>query len=505
MRRPRFPARFVQASFSMAIARSVLFAASECAGLVKTGGLGDVVAALPAALKARGMDARVVLPRFDVISTKGLTKLPGALGVPLGGQEEWCSVYQGKLAGTEVPVYFLDHHGFYGRGYLYDPPAGHAADNLRRFAFLSRGALQLCKMLGWAPDILHVHDWPTALAPLYLNDFERKGPLARTASVLTIHNLAHQTKFAGAQLGSTGLPASELRSDSLEEYGSINPLKGGLYHANLITAVSPTYAREIRTPQGGAGLDHVTRFRGADLVGILNGIDDVVWDPASDPHLPARFTAQDLSGKAVCKRELQRELGLDERPDVPLLGVISRLTEQKGTDVILAALDRLLALGTQVVVLGSGGPGAEGYLATRSSSGNGNFRAWIGFSERMAHRIEAGADLFLMPSRFEPCGLNQLYSQRYGTLPVVRATGGLDDTVDNYDASKGTGTGFKMQLLSEDALVGTVAWAVDTYRNHPAEFRNMQLRAMGKEFGWGPAAEAYQRAYGWAMERLVEE
>jgi starch synthase len=487
----------------MPTARSVLFAASECAGLVKTGGLGDVVAALPAALRARGVDARVVLPRFDVISTKGLTRLPGALGVPLGGQEEWCAVYQGKLAGTEVPVYFLEHHGFFGRGYLYDPPAGHAPDNLRRFSFLSRGALQLCKLLGWAPDVLHVHDWPTALAPIYLNAFERSGPLARTASVLTLHNLSHQTKFGAAQFPTTGLPPGELRADSLEDHGSVNPLKGGLYHSNLITAVSPRYAREIRTPEGGAGLDPVVRFRGRDLVGILNGIDDVIWDPATDPLLPARFSAQDLSGKAICKRELQQEFGLDVRADVPLLAVVSRLTEQKGTDVILAALDRLLGFGTQVVVLGSGGPGAEGYLATRSQSGNGNFRAWIGFSERMAHRIEAAADLFLMPSRFEPCGLNQLYSQRYGTLPVVRATGGLDDTVDNYDAAAGTGTGFKMQLLSEDALVGTVAWAVDTYRNHPEAFRAMQLRAMAKEFGWGPAAEAYQQAYGWAMERVV--
>jgi starch synthase len=486
----------------MSTARSVLFAASECAGLVKTGGLGDVVAALPVALRKRGVDARIVLPRFDVISTKGMRRLEVGLGVPLGGQEEWCAVWEGVLPGTSVPLYLLEHQGFFGRGYLYDPPAGHAHDNLRRFSFLSRGALQLCKKLGWAPDVIHTHDWPTALVPLYLHAFERQGPLSRTATLLTVHNLGHQTRFPGADFATTGLPASELRADSLEDFGAVNPLKGGLYHSNLITAVSPRYAQEIRTREGGAGLDHVMNFRGADLIGILNGIDDAVWNPATDPALPARFSAQDLSGKAICKRELQQEFGLDVRPDVPLLAVVSRLTEQKGTDVIIAALDRLLALNTQIVVLGSGGPGAEGYLATRSQSGNGNFRAWIGFSERMAHRIEAGADLFLMPSRFEPCGLNQLYSQRYGTLPVVRATGGLDDTVDNYDPVKGTGTGFKMFDLSAEALVGTVAWAVDLYRNDPQAFRAMQLRAMRKEFGWGPAAQQYEQAYGWAMDRV---
>jgi starch synthase len=251
--------------------------------------------------------------------------------------------------------------------------------------------------------------------------------------------------------------------------------------------------------EGGAGLDGAVRLRGADMVGILNGIDESVWNPKTDRAIAEPFSAEDLSGKAECKRALQREMGLAERPDVPLIGVVSRLNEQKGTDVILAALQRILDLDTQVVLLGSGDPAAEGYLNMRSHYGGDRFRAWIGFNEGIAHRIEAGADLFLMPSRFEPCGLNQMYSLRYGTLPIVRATGGLDDTVENYDAKTGEGTGFKLWHLDVDSLVATVKWAAETYRAQPDAFRAMQLRGMKKRFGWEVAAAGYAQVYDWAI------
>lgn len=478
---------------------SVLFVASECAQFVKAGGLGDVVAALPAALRARGHDARIVIPRYDVIPTQGLVKHPTPLGVPLGAGDAWCAVFETRLPGTDVPVYLLDHEQMFGRGYLYDPPGTWARDNLIRFALLSRGALQLCKYLGWVPDVLHVHDWPTALVPVYLNTIEAHGLLGRSASVLTIHNLAHQAKFPASDLPATHLPWSEMRPDSLEDFGGVNPLKGGIFHTTKLTTVSPRYAAEIRTREGGAGLDAVMRFRGGDLVGILNGIDEAAWNPRTDPALAAPFSVDDLTGKQACKLALQREMGLAERPDVPLVGVVSRLSEQKGTDVILAALSRILELDTQMVIVGSGDPASEGYLHWRSQHGGDRFRAWIGFSEALAHRVEAGADLFLMPSRFEPCGLNQMYSQRYGTLPIVRATGGLDDTVDNYDAVTGEGTGFKLWDLSVDALVGTVRWAVDTYRQRPAHFQAMQKRAMRKHFGWDEAARRYADVYDWAV------
>jgi starch synthase len=486
---------------SMARPHSVLFVASECSQLIKAGGLGDVVAALPVALRALGHDARVVLPRYDAITfDSSFRRHPQPLGVPLGAGEAWSAVLETRIGEGDaaVPVYLLDHEALFGRGYLYDPPGSYAADNLVRFAFLCRGALQLCKYLGWTPDVMHVHDWPTALVPVYLNTIERDGPLGDCATVLTIHNLAHQAKFPASQLPATRIPWTEFRPDGLEDFGAVNPFKGGLYNATKLTTVSPRYAEEIRSAPGGAGLDAVIRFRGADMVGILNGIDERVWDPRTDAAIAAPYDADDMAGKAACKRALQEEMGLDVRPDVPLLGMVSRLSGQKGTDVVLAALTRILELDTQVVLLGSGDPAAEGYLAMRSHHGGGRFRAWIGFSEEVAHRIEAGADFFLMPSRFEPCGLNQMYSQRYGTLPIVRATGGLDDTVDNYDPATGEGTGFKLWDLSVDTLVDTVRWAVQTYRLRTSHFRAMQQRSMAKRFGWEVAAGRYAEVYGWA-------
>ena len=479
---------------------SVLFVASECAHFVKAGGLGDVVGALPVALRALGHDARVVIPKYDAIASEGLLRHAQPLGVPLGGGEAWAGVLETRLPGSDVPVYLLDHEALFGRGYLYDPPGTMAWDNLVRFAFLCRGSMQLCKHLGWVPDVFHAHDWPSALVPIYLNTVEATGPLGRSASVLTIHNLAHQAKFPASDLPATHIPWNAFRADGLEDFGAVNPLKGGIYQATKVTAVSPRYAQEIRTIEGGAGLHDVMRFRGADVLGILNGIDESAWDPGADAAIAQPFDADDLSGKAACKRALQREMGLAERPDVPLIGVVSRLSGQKGTDVILAALTRILDLDAQLVILGAGDRAAESYLLMRSHHGGDRFRAWVGFRETLAHRIEAGSDLFLMPSRFEPCGLNQMYSQRYGTLPIVRATGGLDDTVENYDPATGAGTGFKLWDLHVDSLVATVQWAVETYRERPEDFRTMQRRAMRKRFGWDLAARQYADVYRYAIE-----
>jgi starch synthase len=479
---------------------SVLFVASECAHFVKAGGLGDVVAALPPVLRALGHDVRVVIPRYDSIPLEGLTRHAAPLGVPLGAAEAWCGVLETRLPGTDVPIYLLDHEGLFGRGYIYDPPGSQAPDNLTRFAFLSRGAIQLCRHLGWTPDVFHAHDWPSALVPVYLNTLDAAGPLGRAASVLTIHNLAHQAKFPASQLAATRIPRGELRPDSLEDFGGVNVLKGGIYHATKLTTVSPRYAEEIQTSAGGAGLDSVLRFRSGDLVGILNGIDERVWNPRTDPALAAPFGPDDLTGKAECKLALQREMGLAERPDVPLLGIVSRLSEQKGIDVVLGALTRILDLDAQLVIVGSGDLVTQGYLLWRSRHGGDRFRARIGFSEALAHRVEAGVDLFLMPSRFEPCGLNQMYSLRYGTLPIVRATGGLDDTVESYNPVTGTGTGFKLWDLNVDSLVDTVAWAIETYRNRRRDFRAMQRRGMLAHFGWDVAAKKYSEVYDWAVK-----
>ncbi len=477
----------------------VLFVASECVPFAKAGGLGDVVGALPKALRKLGHDVRVVIPRYGFIRVTDARRHAAPLGVPLGEGEAWCAVHENRLPGSEVPIYFLEHDALFGGQEIYG--ADQDLHAMARFALLSRGALQLCRALDFPPDVIHVHDWPSAWIPLLTDTVEDRPPFDRAATVLTIHNLAHQPRFPVEGLRMLDLPAEVFRSDGLEDFGALNPLKGGCFFATMLTAVSPGYAREIQSSEGGAGLHHVMNARRADLVGILNGIDDEYWNPATDPYLPATYSAADLSGKAIDKRALQEELGLEVGADLPLLGAVSRMNWQKGTDVLAAALERILGLGAQVVLLGSGDRALERAFADRSARGDGRFRAVIGYDERLAHRIEAASDLFLMPSRFEPCGLNQLYSQRYGTLPIVRATGGLEDTVENYDPESGAGTGFKLWDLDEDSLVATVAWALETYRARPGAFRAMQVRAMRKRLGWDAAAQRYVDLYQAAIDR----
>ena len=491
----------------------ILFVASECVPFAKTGGLGDVVGALPLALASRGHDVRLVIPRYRSANKHlvtpggalrpGVRRLPEPLGVPLGSHELWSAVWETRLdphaeagaapAGPLPRVYLLEHDHFFDRDGVYGDSHGEFGDNFARFTFLNSGALALCRALGFTPDVVHVHDWPTGLLPVYLDTLEKDSPLGRAASVLTIHNLGYQGWFDASLLPLSGL-GWDVFQRGLEAHGRLNLLKGGLHHATLISTVSPRYAQEIQTPAGGEGLDGLLRARGGDVIGILNGIDDVVWNPATDRHLAARYDVNDLSGKALCKAALQRELGLPERPDVPLLGLVSRLVHQKGIDVIAGALEEILALDVQVAALGAGEAWAED-LFRRLGASTDRFKAHIGMNEGLAHRIEAGSDLFLMPSRYEPCGLNQLYSQRYGTLPVVRAVGGLDDTVD------ANVTGFKFEELSAAAFAQTVAWAVHAYRSEPGHFREMQLRAMRKPVGWGHASRQYEALYRLAVAR----
>jgi starch synthase len=470
----------------------VLFVASECVPFAKTGGLGDVVGALPIALAERGHDVRVVLPRYRSAMRHEATKLPAPLGVPLGYGEEFCAVWETRLQKSDARVYLLEQNHFYDRAGVYNDESGDFGDNVARFSFLSRGALRLCAALDFTPDIVHVHDWPTSLVPVYLNTIDRASPIARAATVLTIHNLGYQGWFEKSALPATGLGWDVWSARGLEAFDRLNFLKGGIYHSTIVSTVSPTYAKEIQTHEGGHGLDGALRERGRHVVGILNGIDDKVWDPATSPHLPAHYDADDLSGKAACKAALQREMGLPERPDVPLIGIISRLVEQKGIDIFAGALQRMFELDTQVVLLGSGEAWAE-QLFGRLSHTTDRFRAFLGMNEGLAHRIEAGSDFFLMPSRYEPCGLNQLYSQRYGTIPIVRAVGGLDDTVESFV------TGFKFHDLSADDLADTVELAVYIYRNAPDQLRAMQLRSMKKPMGWDHASRQYEALYRMAM------
>ena len=466
----------------------VLFVVSECVPFAKTGGLADVSGALPIALAERGHDVRVVMPRYRVTKKHAAERLAAPLAVPVGHGEAWCSVWETRFPRSDARVYLLEHDALFDREGIYGPAGGAYEDNLARYTLLSRGALSLCRYLDFTPEIIHVHDWQTGLVPIYLNTLEARTPLGDAASVFTIHNMGYQGWFPKSELWQTQLGWDVFHARSLESHDSINLLKGGIYHSTLVTTVSPRYAREIQTPEGGEGLDGVLRDRGGDLIGILNGIDEDVWSPEKDPHIAAPFNPTDLEGKAACKAALQAEMGLPDEPDVPLIGVVSRLAHQKGIDVFAGALDDILGLGAQVVVLGSGERWAEDLFRGLAAT-HPRFRCAIGMNEPLAHRIEAGADIFVMPSRYEPCGLNQLYSQRYGTLPVVRAVGGLDDTVE-HDV-----TGFKFGNLDPDDLGQAIAVAVYTYHERPEHFRMMQYRAMSKPMGWSHIAGQYEALY----------
>jgi starch synthase len=334
-----------------------------------------------------------------------------------------------------------------------------------------------------------------------LNTTLRHTPLGAAATVFTIHNLEHQGYCDRRVIDFARLPAAEFRADSLESGGAVNLMKGGLYHSTKITTVSPTYAQEIRTPDGGFGLDGVLRFRGGDLVGIVNGIDEESWDPARDRTLPANYSAADLSGKAVCKAKLQERMGLTVDPSVPLFGVVSRLASQKGLDLLAAALPVILdRLRVQLVLLGSGDSQMENTFRQATQVYHGRIGAHIGFDGNLARLIQAGSDFFLMPSRSEPCGLTQLYAMRYGTVPVVRATGGLVDTVENFVEGHEQGTGLVFQDASALALFNTLGWACATYYDRPQEFAGLRQRGMAREFSWRRSAADYLQTYGWAVE-----
>jgi starch synthase len=479
----------------------VLFVASEAAPFRKTGGLADVIGALPKALAARGVDVRVVMPLYGGVHWDDQERLDGQLSVPMYTGRVRAAVRLGRLPGSTVPIYFVEHHRFFDRPFLYGPPGDAYPDNLERFTFFSRASLELCKALGFFPDVVHAHDWQTALVPVYINTVEWGGPLHGAATIFTIHNLAYQGVMESGALFITGLGREHFNSHEFEHFGDLNLMKAALAHSTMLSTVSPTYCREIQTSAFGYGLDGELARRHHDLRGILNGIDTTDWNPATDRRLPARYDSDDLRGKRECKLALQRELGLEVNPDIALCGIVGRMTHQKGYDVFAQCLPELLGWNAQFALLGTGDRDAEEFFAGLSQAHGQRFRAVIGFDDALAHRIEAGSDLFLMPSRFEPCGLNQMYSLRYGTVPIVRRTGGLADTVQNYDEQHGTGTGFCFDDLTPDALTGTFGWALSTYYDRPEHFRALGLAGMRQDFSWERAAAAYEGLYREAYQR----
>jgi starch synthase len=465
----------------------ILFATSEALPLIKTGGLADVSGALPAALRAIGVDCRLLLPGYPAVLAKlkytravaRFDDLPGGVAARL---------LESVQPGVGVPLYVLDAPDLYDRaGGPYQDATGHDhADNALRFAVLSQVAARLASLgspLAWHPDILHCNDWQTGLAPAYLR---LSGDLRPT--VMTVHNLAYQGIFPPHTLPMLDLPAHAFSIAGLEYYGNLSFLKAGLYYADRVTTVSPSYAEEIRSEPLGMGMQGLLAGKGEHLVGILNGIDTDAWNPAADPFLGCAYTAETLEDKAHCKHALQREIGLVEDDAAPLFGMIARMTPQKGMDLVLSIADELVGRGGQLAMLGTGDKDIEAAVRALAQRHPGHVAAHIGYDEGLSHRIEAGADVFLMPSRFEPCGLNQMYSLRYGTVPVVHATGGLRDTVDDGV------TGFVFAPAEADALRDAIGRVFDLWRR-PAQWQTMMRAGMRQDFSWRRSAAAYAALY----------
>ncbi|HEY8504147.1 MAG TPA: glycogen synthase GlgA [Gemmataceae bacterium] len=493
---------------------SVLLASSEVVPFAKTGGLADVCGSLPPALARRGHRCAVILPLYRCAKEGGfgLNPTEHVLQVPLGGTTIPARLWRGTLPDSDVPAFLVEQPDFYERDdparkwgiYVRPERDGRLADypdNCERFAFFCRAVLEAAPHVGFTPDVIHANDWQTGLVPVYLRELYRTRPhLSRAASLFTIHNMAFQGVFPAEKLPVTGLGWHLFNIEQLEYYGHFSFLKGGIVFADWINTVSPTYAKEIQTKYFGLGLHGVLFARSHRLSGIVNGIDARVWNPADDPHLNGRRYDADSfeTGKPLCKADLQRELGLAAEPRTPLLAVIARLTPQKGVHLILGAAERLIGLGAQLVVLGTGDKEFERQLPPLAERFPGRVAVRLEYDEGLAHRIEAGADIFLMPSEYEPCGLNQLYSLRYGTPPVVRATGGLVDTVTDAteeNIRKGTATGFVFVPPSADALAEAAGRAVEMYRHRPEVFRQLIRTGMRQDWSWDRSAAGYEDLY----------
>ena len=474
----------------------ILEVASEVAPFARTGGLGDVLGALPKALAKLGHEVKVVLPRYGSIDSASfqLDSSPLEFTVQVDGKPRPCRAEHWRDQKGKVDYYFLVNEQYFGRKEFYlDPATGKDfADNDERFVFFSRAAIELTKKLNWAPSIMHTHDWQAALIPAYLRTLYAGDPFfAGTKSVLTIHNLGYQGMFPAKRFELLGLPEKMFYAvtGALEFYGKVNFLKGGIATADWITTVSERYAKEIQNdPEFGCGLEGVLRERTARVTGILNGVDYSVWSPSRDRNISVHYTQSNLSGKRHNKVELLRTAGLPQRSSAPLIGMISRLTDQKGWDLVAKAADRIFAMNVQMVVLGNGEAKYQELLAKLVKKYPDKLKAYFVFDDELAHRIEAAADIFLMPSRWEPCGLNQMYSLKYGTVPVVREVGGLADTVVQYAQKSGTGFLFKEYTVA--AMLAALEKAVALY-SRKREWSLLRKAGMAKDFSWASSARKY--------------
>jgi starch synthase len=470
----------------------ILFVASEGLPFSKTGGLADVIEGLPKALVASGHEVAVVLPRYR--GTPATRVAVPSVTVAMGAQLRFPAIAEGPAA-NGVRYFFVDDPAYFDREGLYGGRGGDYADNAERYSELCRVAIEIAKNV-WPADVMHCHDWQTGLVPVLLRTTYATDPaLQNLPVVFTIHNMGYHGQFGRDALERAGIPASTFHPGGIEFYGSVNFLKAGLLYSDYLTTVSRKYAEEIQTPEFGWGLDGVVRGRADRMVGILNGVDYSLWNPEKDKLIVAKYSLKDLSGKQLCKQALLKLFDLPaEQASRPVIGIVSRFADQKGFDLIAERAHELMQEDLALVVLGTGDRRYEDLFRSLAAAYPGRVGVKIAYDDGVAHKIEAGADMFLMPSRYEPCGLNQVYSLKYGTVPIVRATGGLDDTIESFDVEHGTGTGFKFAEYSGRALVECVRQAVQYFADERI-WKRIQLNGMAKDFSWKASAAEYAKLY----------
>jgi starch synthase len=472
----------------------VALVASECVPFSKTGGLADVVGALPRALAALGHQVSVYVPRYRQTKLPDARMVVSSITVPFDDRYRFCSVLSGgNQAG--VHFYFVEYPPFFDRDALYGTPAGDYPDNAERFALFSRAVLEASKVLG-VPQVFHCHDWQSALVPILLRTQYAEDPAFRdVATVFTIHNIGYQGLFPPDILPLLMLPWDLFTISKMEFFGQVNFLKGALVASDFITTVSRKYSQEIQTTEYGFGLEGVLRDRAATVTGILNGVDYDEWSPQTDKFIAAKYSPEDLSGKARCKQDLLAAFGVAHAdPRLPVIGIVSRFAAQKGFDLIAQIMDRLAREEMIVVALGSGDKPYEEMFLRLNKAFPQRIAVKIAYDNTLAHKIEAGSDMFLMPSKYEPCGLNQIYSLKYGTVPIVRATGGLDDTIEPWDARTGKGTGFKFSDYNGEALLLTIREALKAFRDQTS-WQQLMRNGMSKDFSWNASAREYVRVF----------
>jgi starch synthase len=472
----------------------IAFAASECVPFSKTGGLADVVGALPRALAAAGHQVSVYLPRYRQTKLTDAQTVVRSITVPFDDRYRFCSVVTGGNH-SGIKFYFVDYPPFFDRDALYGTSAGDYPDNAERFALFSRAVLEASKILG-VPEVFHCHDWQSALVPVMLRTLYSEDPAFRdVATVFTIHNMGYQGLFPPDILPLLMLPWDLFTISKLEFFGNVNFLKGALVFSDFITTVSRKYSQEIQTTEYGFGLEGVLRDRASTVTGILNGVDYDEWSPQTDKFIVARYSPEDLSGKAKCKQDLLATFGVTKADSKsPVIGIVSRFAAQKGFDLIAQVMDRLAREDMIIVALGTGDKEYEEMFLRMQKQFPQKIAVKIAYDNALAHKIEAGADMFLMPSKYEPCGLNQIYSLKYGTVPIVRATGGLDDTIEPWDARSGKGTGFKFTEYSGESLLLTIKAALQAYRDQ-GSWQVLMRNGMNKDFSWNFSAKEYVRIY----------